>query len=680
MTLPNSSRMEADVKRTLVLLSCLVLGSAYAGEQLSGPAGRYMKVGAPIDDLGDVNSTGKTNGDFLRFNSTNGQWEPGVSTAAVSSVSTLGIFNGGVQISSPTSKVDFSSNTFVVTQSPAGVSNVDLAITPLTPHGPPGAIQRVSSSTPSATTGDSNLTYNGSELRFGSTLMVANSTTTNGFGPAGRIGFGTASPRRPYHFRGDGDPFYFEGTYAGESFGGGVIGPILLNSWWNKSGNGSPANVGDYFALLNGEMNDSVGDKHEYSEIGVTMVDPTAGSEYSRLMFSLIGAGSTFLQNQTIMSLTPITNTGAVLHVGPGEDVVDTEPATGGGYFASDDTGNASFTAGAQPTGGGAYTGRTTTPIVLDMGVKGAGILRISANAGATLDVPFTPNEIINFSTNGVQVPSLVSGVVYAGADGRFSTTSVSGLNTSTVAFTNWLNNNTTSYWQEPPKDTTSRIYTLYNGTWTATAAITDAARKDHYNLFTSSNDFGTIGVTSETVTNVYTDSLNGKANGTIGINLNYLNAGKISFSVLGQANAWQMYSTGGVPVLYGGTTASIAGHSLTMFGNGSTGGSLLMYNADQSKYFGLRTKATTTGGGIFDVDVDTNSIGAFYSPGDGTLAIHTAVALSLTKAQLNAATPFIAGEMYYCLDCSVDDVVVATGTTNPGSWARPGARSTAIN
>ncbi len=49
---------------------------------------------------------------------------------------------------------------------------------------------------------------------------------------------------------------------------------------------------------------------------------------------------------------------------------------------------------------------------------------------------------------------------------------------------------------------------------------------------------------------------------------------------------------------------------------------------------------------------------------------------LSRTKAQLDAITPPIAGQLYYCSDCTTDGVVVSTGTTI-AAFGRISARST---
>lgn len=76
----------------------------------------------------------------------------------------------------------------------------------------------------------------------------------------------------------------------------------------------------------------------------------------------------------------------------------------------------------------------------------------------------------------------------------------------STAAFTNWNNNGTTTYWVTPPIDATPRIYVLENGTWTATPSITDAARKDHYNVFTTTNDF---------LDTIYADSIKSRTSST---------------------------------------------------------------------------------------------------------------------------------------------------------------------
>ena len=51
----------------------------------------------------------------------------------------------------------------------------------------------------------------------------------------------------------------------------------------------------------------------------------------------------------------------------------------------------------------------------------------------------------------------------------------------------------------------------------------------------------------------------------------------------------------------------------------------------------------------------------------------------SRTEAQLKAQVPTRAGLLFYCSDCSVDGVVVSTGTTT-GAFGRISARTTTID
>lgn len=107
----------------LIILSFTLFGFAWC-EDLSGPGGRFIKAGDSIDRLGDVDTTGKVTGSCFIYDSVSGNWEAG--SCAASGSSSLRVSTGGVQVSSPTSTINFSSGAFSGTQSPVGQSNIDI--------------------------------------------------------------------------------------------------------------------------------------------------------------------------------------------------------------------------------------------------------------------------------------------------------------------------------------------------------------------------------------------------------------------------------------------------------------------------------------------------------------------------------------------------------------------------
>ena len=150
-------------------------------------------------------------------------------------------------------------------------------------------------------------------------------------------------------------------TFSGSDYGSGVIGPGFYISYWNKL---SPAR-GDYGLMINSGMNNSAGAETETGEIGATWVDPTVGQTASRMMFSILGYGRTFLDGQVAFSISPTTSTtgvGSLLRFGIGELLTSTAPTTGGGYLHSDESAGATFTSGVQPIGANRFIARAGTP------------------------------------------------------------------------------------------------------------------------------------------------------------------------------------------------------------------------------------------------------------------------------------------------------------------------------
>jgi hypothetical protein len=103
----------------------IVLGADKIKAQImSAPAGLYIYVGDSIDELGDVNTTGRTGGHCLVYNGGSQRWEaatcPGGGEAGES---TLQVSVGGVEVSSPTATLNFTAP-FTATQSPVGTANI----------------------------------------------------------------------------------------------------------------------------------------------------------------------------------------------------------------------------------------------------------------------------------------------------------------------------------------------------------------------------------------------------------------------------------------------------------------------------------------------------------------------------------------------------------------------------
>ncbi len=259
------------------------------------------------------------------------------------------------------------------------------------------------------------LTQGASDI--GTELLAFDTTTTNGFGSAGRIGFGTVSPQFKYHFYADGDPLLYQLTYVGDPFDTGtdlpkgVLGPLANNIWWDKSG-GAPANIGDAGFLgtiiFNTDLGGGMVTHQELAEIGVVVVDPANATRTARMQFELNSNGHSF---QTVigksmggafMTLDPILNDGATLKVGPGETIVGIAPINGGAYISSDDYSNALYTAGSQYMGSNVFTARGTDPIVLDLGASAAHTFRVCTDSGKTSGNTYTPTPRLTINTTGI--------------------------------------------------------------------------------------------------------------------------------------------------------------------------------------------------------------------------------------------------------------------------------------
>ncbi len=77
----------------LFIFPLLVLSSV-SGEDLSGPAGRFLRVGSSIDLLGDVDTAGKITGSCMIYNSGTGKWEDGLCSGSFSAqISTWNVFS-----------------------------------------------------------------------------------------------------------------------------------------------------------------------------------------------------------------------------------------------------------------------------------------------------------------------------------------------------------------------------------------------------------------------------------------------------------------------------------------------------------------------------------------------------------------------------------------------------------
>lgn len=114
-----------SVKRALILFGLLFAAvTVFGAEDMSGPAGRFIKVGGSIDLLGDVDTTGKISGNCLTWNGSD--WAAATCGSGGGGSSTLSIFNGAVQVSSPTSIINFSTHGFTVTLTGAATAAVSL--------------------------------------------------------------------------------------------------------------------------------------------------------------------------------------------------------------------------------------------------------------------------------------------------------------------------------------------------------------------------------------------------------------------------------------------------------------------------------------------------------------------------------------------------------------------------
>lgn len=107
------------------ILATLLTAAVSFGEEIAGAGGRVIRPGQSIDLLGDVDTTGKANGDCLTWNSSSANWVPGTCGSGSGS-SSLNVTVGGTQISSPTASIVFSSGPFTGSQSPTGTATIGL--------------------------------------------------------------------------------------------------------------------------------------------------------------------------------------------------------------------------------------------------------------------------------------------------------------------------------------------------------------------------------------------------------------------------------------------------------------------------------------------------------------------------------------------------------------------------
>lgn len=189
-------------------------------------------------------------------------------------------------------------------------------------------------------------------------------------------------------------------TTAGNVISGGRLGPGGLIVNWEPTGNGLP---GDYILMVNSGYKNSVGSQDEFAEIGSVLIDGTVGNETSRMMFNLRGGGAGFLSNQALFSITPITNTGSILHFGPGESVVATAPVSGGGYLWSAAAGQSGLSGGAQPTAADAYTARSTSATLVKFGITSVDEISFFSDTGLTTGNSYTPTRRFSVLSGSLQ-------------------------------------------------------------------------------------------------------------------------------------------------------------------------------------------------------------------------------------------------------------------------------------
>jgi len=214
---------------------------------------------------------------------------------------------------------------------------------------------------------------------------------------AGRVGVGTSFPTRSLYVRGPSNNFEIESFYGGTPWLGGRLGPLGLITYWNIPGRSAP---GDYIGLANAAFLDSNGEKQEYAEIGVVLVNPEAGQDEARFVFSLRGRGAT-LPGQGLFSVQPVGDTGATLRWGKGTAITSTEPFAGGGYLHSNAPDNASLAAGASYVAGMTYRARAASPSGVSFGVGEHGVVRFFADLNVAPGAVYTPTERLRINPGG---------------------------------------------------------------------------------------------------------------------------------------------------------------------------------------------------------------------------------------------------------------------------------------
>lgn len=109
------------------LLALFIFSSGLWAASISGPAGLFIQIGDSIDELGDVDTTGKVSGSCFIYDATSGNWEAATCpSGGGGGSSTLQVAIGSVEVTSPTVSVNFSSHVFTASQNPSGTANIGI--------------------------------------------------------------------------------------------------------------------------------------------------------------------------------------------------------------------------------------------------------------------------------------------------------------------------------------------------------------------------------------------------------------------------------------------------------------------------------------------------------------------------------------------------------------------------
>jgi len=163
----------------LTAITAFLFYSTVIAGDISGPAGLFIQVGDSIDELGDVDTTGKVTGSCFVYNATSGKWESAICPSGGGGASTLEVAIGAVQVTSPTVSINFSSHVFTATQNPSGTANIGVKSSSVTLMGNTFNVANVLVKLNSSALITNSLIDSSSVTKLGSEIALTSETSGN---------------------------------------------------------------------------------------------------------------------------------------------------------------------------------------------------------------------------------------------------------------------------------------------------------------------------------------------------------------------------------------------------------------------------------------------------------------------------------------------------------------------